>query len=223
MVHGHFYGIQYEIHLTKALDFYNDLLPIWMEVRTRIEMEKDKESGINKLILIPHEEFDQQLYNNKVFNEYIRENEAMCCDLKDFGENFIRNSKYYMVRQYKKLIKRNTSLPEPMTKQAYDELVKEWKKIEQMNFTDEKMNDDEWKEFNTKRSNIYNELNIQRIIHDPEYFEEIKKLEKKLLEQVNFTKEQGELIQNVLQKILTHPKLESIISWHGLNLVDGYY
>lgn len=223
MAHGNFYGIQYEIHLRKELDFYNDLLPIWMEVRARIEMAYNKESGINKLILIPHEEFDQQLYNNKVFNSYIRENDAMCCELKEFGENFIRNSKYYMVRQYEKFIKHNKSLPEPMTKQEYDELVKEWERLEKINFTDEKMNDDEWKEFNTKRSTIFNQLKIQRIIHDPEYFEEIKKLEKKLLEQVNFTKEQGELIQNVLQKLLTHSKLEGIISWYGLNLVDGYY
>jgi hypothetical protein len=219
MVHGNFYGIQYEIYLTKELDFYDDLLPIWSEVRARIELGKVKETGINKLIIIPYEEFSQQLYNKKVFDDYIRQNDRLSYNPESVRESYIRNSKYFMVRQYEKFIKHNKNLPEPMTKEQFDELVNEWEILEKINFTNEKMNDDEWKEFNTKRSNVYNQLKIQRIIHDPEYFEEIKKLEKKILEQVNFTKEQGELIE----KVLTHPKLEGIISWHGLNLVDGYY
>lgn len=219
MVHGNFYGIQYEIYLTKGLDFYDDLLPIWTQVRARIELGKVKESGINKLIIIPYEEFSQQLYNKKAFDDYIRQNDGLSYNHESVRESYIRNSKYFLVRQYEKFIKHNKNLPEPMTKEQFNELVNEWERLEKINFTNEKMNDDEWKEFNTKRSNVYNQLKIQRIIHDPEYFEEIKKLEKKLLEQVNFTKEQGELIQ----KVLTHPKLEGIISWHGLNLVDGYY
>ncbi len=40
MVNGNYYGIQYEIFLTKEIDFYDDLLPIWMDVRARIEMKK---------------------------------------------------------------------------------------------------------------------------------------------------------------------------------------
>jgi hypothetical protein len=223
MVHGNYYGIQYEIHLTKDLDFYDDLLPIWIEVRARIEMAKDKETGLNKLIVIPYEEFNQQLYNNKLFNSYARENDHVSCCSQNMHENEIRRYKYFIVRQYEKLIKNNKNLPEPMKKEEFDELVKEWEKLEKINFTDEKMSDEEWKEFDKKRTNIFNQLKFQRIIHDPEYFEEIKKLDKKLLEQVNFTKEQGERVQKVLQKVISHPKLEGIISWHGLTLVDGFY
>lgn len=219
MVHGNFYGIQYEIYINCDLDFYNDLLPIWTAVRARIELEKDKDTSINKLIIIPYEDFSKQLYNNKLFNDYSRENDQISYSHEGFNESYIRRSKYFMVRQYEKFIKHNKNLPEPMTNDEYDELVKEWERLEKIKFTEEKMNDDEWKEFNAKRSNIFNQLKIQRIIHDPEYFEEIKKLEKKILEQVNFTQEQGKIIQ----KILAHPKFEGNIIWHGLNLIDGYY
>jgi hypothetical protein len=219
MVHGNFYGIQYEIFINCNLDFYDDLLPIWTAVRARIELEKDKDAGINKLIIIPHEEFSQQLYNNKVFNSYSRENDQMSYSHESVRESFIRHSKYFMVRQYEKFVKHNKNLPEPMTKEQFDELVKEWERLEKIKFTEEKMNDDEWKEFNTKRSTTFNQLKIQRIIHDPEYFEEIKKLDKKILEQVNFTKEQSQIIQ----KVLAHPKFEGNVIWHGLNLIDGYY
>jgi hypothetical protein len=124
MVHGNFYGIQFEIYINCDLDFYNDLLPIWTDVRARIELEKDKKTGINKLIIISYEEFSQQLYNNKVFNAYIRENDAMRCHHSEFHENFIRHSTYFMVRQYEKFVKHNKNLPEPMTKEQFDELVK---------------------------------------------------------------------------------------------------
>lgn len=75
MVHGNYYGIQYEIHLTKELDFYDELLPIWMEVRARIEMTKDKYTGVHKLILIPYNDFSKILYNNKLFKSYVSEND----------------------------------------------------------------------------------------------------------------------------------------------------
>jgi hypothetical protein len=70
---------------------------------------------------------------------------------------------------------------------------------------------------------MFKQIRVQIIIHDAEYFEEIKSLNKKLLEQVNFTKEQSERVQKVLQKVISHPKLEGIISWHGLTLIDGFY
>lgn len=219
MVHGNFYGIQYEIYVNCDLDFYDDLLPIWITSRARIEMEKDKETGINKLIVIPYKEFSQQLYNNKLFNAYITENDRISYSHEGFNESYIRHSKYFMVRQYEKFIKHNKNLPEPMTKNEYDELVKKWERLETIKFTEEKMSDDEWKEFNTKRSNIFNQLKIQRIIHNQDCFEDIKKLDKKLIEQVNFTKEQSELIQ----KVLSHPNIEGAVSWHGLNLISGYY
>ena len=111
MVHGNFYGIQYEIFINCNLDFYDDLLPIWTAVRARIELEKDKETGINKLIIIPHEEFSQQLYNNKVFNSYSRENDQISYNHESVRESYIRHSKYFMVRQYEKFIKHNKNLP----------------------------------------------------------------------------------------------------------------
>jgi hypothetical protein len=37
--------------------------------------------------------------------------------------------------------------------------------------------------------------------------------------EVNFTEEQRELIQ----KVISHPNLDDIISWHGLTLVYGFW
>jgi hypothetical protein len=217
MVHGTYYGIQYEIHLTKEIDFYNDLLPIWMDVRSRIEMEKDKHTGNYKLIIISHREFEKQLLNSSIFKSYIRENNSIAFDKLNRSDDEIRQLKYVMVNLYEKIIKNNTDLPEPITKEKYNKLVMEWNEIERNSWMHDEMTDDEWREYNIKQFNICKQLKTQRIIHDLEYFDEIKSLYKELLEQVSFTEEQSKIIE----KVISHPKLDSIISRHGLTLVDG--
>lgn len=85
MVHGNYYGIQYEIHLTKEIDYYDDLLPIWMDVRTRIDMYRI--NGYYKLIVIPYVDFSEQLDNNSLFKSYIRMMNIKNAGMKINSEN----------------------------------------------------------------------------------------------------------------------------------------
>jgi hypothetical protein len=223
MVHGTYYGIQYEIHLTKDLDFYDDLLPIWMEVRARIEMEKDKYSGKYKLIVIPCKQFDKQLYNNSLFNKYIKQNneQSFCSEYKT--EQELISKKFVMITHYNRYVKHNSDLPEPISEQEYKLLLESWQQI--YNKLNENagiingLSNKEWNELETERTDLFNRLKVQRIIHNSDYFQEIKNLEKELTEQVTLSEEQSALIQ----KILSHSNLQGLISWHGLTLVDGFY
>jgi hypothetical protein len=216
MVHGTYYGIQYEIYLTKQIDFYNILLPIWMEVRSRIEMEKNNNGY--KLIVIPYRDFNSQLLKNSLFISYIKENNYSSYTKATQTEDYLRSNKLAIVRQYEKIIRHKTDLPEPITKEEFKKISDEMQELKQISLFDRNMSQEESSEFSRKYDEIFNQLQIQRIIHDPEYFEEIKDLHAKILEQVNFDDEQRELIQ----KVIFHPNLKGIISWHGLSLVDGF-
>lgn len=223
MVHGNYYGIQYEIYLTKLIDFYDDLLPIWVNARARIEMERDKNSGLYKLIVIPYQQFDKQLYNNSLFRKFIQENDEASFSRKYETEQELISKKFYMVTQYNSYVKHNSNLPDPISEEDYKLLLENWQQI--YNKLNENagiingLSNKEWNELETERTDLFNRLKVQRIIHNQEFFEEIKNLEKELLDQVSLSDEQNELIQ----KVLTHPKLEGLISWNGLSLISGYY
>jgi hypothetical protein len=216
MVHGNYYGIQYEVFLTKEIDFYNDLLPIWMEVRARIEIQKDKQTDNYKLIVIPYREIHQQTYDSSLFRSYVRENDETKMIQ---NEEYLRTQKFVMVRQYEKIIRHNTNLPEPITKEEFNQLSIQMQELESNCSWSGNLSQEEWREHDIKRNDIFSQIQVQRIIHDPKYFEEIKSLHAQILEQVTFTEEQRELIQ----KVVSHPKLDGIISWHGLTLVDGFW
>lgn len=214
MVHGNYYGIQYEVFLTKGIDFYEDLLPIWIETRARIEMKKDGETGTYKLIVIPYDEIDKQLHKNALFSSYVRENDE--CLYKKQYEEYLRTKKFAMVGQYEMIVRHNTNLPEPITREEFNQLSVEMQKLQHKGLYGN-LSQEEWREHDRKYTEIFNQLQVQRIIHDPEYFEEIKDLHTQLLDQVSFDDEQIERIK----KVISHPKLEGIISWRGLRLVNG--
>jgi hypothetical protein len=221
MVHGNYYGIQYEIHLTREIDYYDELLPIWINVRAKIEMEKDKKTGNYKLIVIPYNNFCNQLFKNELFNSYVRENDKYSFSSVNNknNEEYIKNNKFLMVRLYENNIRFETLLPEPITKEEFNQLIIERKQLEFEELSNVNKSQDQWREHYTKYNENFRILKVQRIIHDKEYFEEIKSLHKQLLDQIILSEEQKKLIENVL----LNPKLEGIISWHGLTLVEGYY
>jgi len=212
MVHGNFYGIQYEIILNKEIDFYNDLLPIWISTRSRIEMEN------NKLIVISHGSFNKQLYHNSIFNEYVEQNNEASYQIKHTNEDQIINNKYLMVNHYSKYVKNNYNLPEPMNEEEYKKLVEKYQDI-CYKVNDNAISTNEYLYLEGKKTKLFDELKVQRIIYNSEYFEEIKNLEKNIINQITLTNEQNEFIQ----KVITHPKLEGLINWHGLNLVSGFF
>jgi hypothetical protein len=210
MVHGNYYDIQYEIFLTKEIDFYDDLLPIWMEVRAKIEIQKDK--------LIVYRKFDKQLCKNSLFSSYVRENDDRLCK-GIHTEEYLRTKKFLMVNLYEKLIRHNTNLPNPITKEEFNQLSIERQRLEHIDRWSRNLSQAELREHTIKYNKLLDEIQVQRIIHDPEYFEEIKNLHAQILEEVRFTEEQRELIE----KVISHPKLEGNVRWHGLTLVDGYW
>jgi hypothetical protein len=224
MVHGIDYGIQYEIYLNKHIDFYNDLLEIWSSVRVRIEMETDKYNGKTKLIVIPNKIFDRQLDSNSLFKEYVSQLNKVYYDFhrKLYTEEEIIDLKFFMVSEYSKLIKHNDSLPNPLAEYEFNRLINLWREIQDKDCNEEfwkNVSDEELKEFETEYEYIYNSLKYQKIIHNSEYFTEIKMLEEKLTNQVILSAEQNELVQ----KVLSHPKLDGLVSWHGLSLCQEYY
>jgi hypothetical protein len=218
MVHGTYFGIQYEIYLKPNiyLDFFNDLLPIWIETRTRIEIEYDKYNGRCKLIIIPYKVFDKQLSKSTLFRQYIDEN-LSCKYSKELTEEEVKELLFFNVCQYSIFIKHNLNLPEKISNDEFKKLAESWKIIQgkKTAFLSEK----ECIEIEIERNELFYKLKYQRIMHDTEYFQKIINLEKDITEQVNLTEQQLALINMVI----SHPKLEGLIGWHGLNLVDGFY
>ena len=124
-----------------------------------------------------------------------------------------------MVKQYIKYLKYNSDLPDPISEDSYKVFV------ESLEYVCNKLNkktdlsQKEVEQLENQKIYLSNKLRVQRIIHNKKFFEEIKNLEKELIQQVNLSEEQNELIK----KVVTHPKLEGIISRHGLTIIDGYY
>ena len=78
MVHGNYYGVQYEIFLNKELDLYNDILPICIHVRKMISLEKiDRNSEQYKLVIIPHEELKKRFYQKQNTRKYAENNDLI--------------------------------------------------------------------------------------------------------------------------------------------------
>ena len=222
MVHGNYYGAQYEIYLNKQVDFYNDILPIWMSVRERIEYELSKiGNGKCKLVIIPYQKLDRRFVKLEHTENYVSANDKITFNHSLTRKNNSEEFKYYDVKNYKNLIKHFNNLQEPISI-AELELLEETYETVRKNCYDadfwNKYSEKEQMEFNTERADLLAKLNIQRIIARPEYFEEIVRLEKSLTDIVLSDKE-----NELVQKVLNHPKLDGLIESHGINLIEGFY
>lgn len=222
MVHGTNYGIQYEIHLTRDIDFYDELLPIWSATRTRIEMEKNKDDGTCKLTVIPHTEFIKQLYYNAKFLSYTTGIEKVISETDDVLRRAALD--YFLVRVYENSVRHNANLPEPMSFAEYNTLIDKYRSLRtnlrnDVRYCDKIMSKEEWEALCEDHDKIANELQIQQVIHDKIRFEKIKALHNELFEQISLNDEQNSRIQNVL----SHPTLQDIIKWQGFTLVEKHY
>jgi hypothetical protein len=94
MINRHYYGIQYEIHLIREIDYFGELLPIWANIRSKIEMEKDTKTGNYKLIVIPCEDFYEKLLKNYVSDNT---NHSYLSDDDKNNEEYIRNNNGWIV------------------------------------------------------------------------------------------------------------------------------
>lgn len=221
MVHGNYYGVQYEIYLNKELDLFDDILPICIDVRKMISLEKvDKISKKYKLVVIPYKELEKRFVKKEYFSNYMQSNDyisfnSLHITRKSNSDKF----KYYDVKTYKNILKHN-QCPIPFTQEELKNCEKRFEDIIEIYKCDNFWNkpEEERKELDIEQDKLRQTLNIQRIISNPVYFEEIKEIERELTN-IELTRDEEELVLQVLH----HPKLEGVISSHGINLIDGFY
>lgn len=221
MVHGNYYGVQYEIYLNQEVDLFNDVLPICIDVRKMISLEKiNQDSDHYKLVIIPYRELDKRFEKREYFSKYTRSIDYISYNYKITRKTNPELFKYYDVRNYSNYIK-YLELPEPYTEEEFQKLEHRVEELSsKYNEHDywEKYSSEERKKFDIERSILLKVLTVQRIIINNEYFEEIKEIERELTD-IKLTETEEELITRILE----HPKLEGKISSHGINLIDGFY
>lgn len=221
MVHGNYYGVQYEIYLNKMIDLFDDVLPICIDVRKMISLEKiDKNSDNYKLVIIPYRELDKRFEKREHAGKYIRS-----LDEISYNHQITRKTnpdlfKYYDVKVYTQHIKHSEDV-EPYKEEMFEKLefrVQELSsKYNELDYW-EKYSSEERKNYDIERGILMDVLKVQRIIRNKDYYEEIKQIERELTD-IELTDGEKELITRVLE----HPKLEGKISSHGINLIDGFY
>ncbi len=232
MVHGNYYGIQYEIALNESIDFYNDLLPIWTQCRSQIKMTTCEITGKCILIVIPYSVFDEQRRSSLLFGQYMRENDNLEYD-NEFKSTIIENHTQYVfygVKRYVDFRMSHMYYGLPLEGEEYDSVAKEdfqkrKKRIIEIGYILESGREDKKtrislsEELNSLYGSMGRSFTIQQIIFDSEYLQQIKTMHAQLLNEIKMTAEQEELVQKVLQ----HPTIRDKVAWHGLELTSGYW
>ena len=221
MVHGNYYGVQYEIYINKELDLFNDILPICINVRKMISLEKvDKNSEQYKLVIIPYRELNERFEKKEQVRKYMQS-----LDEISYNHQFTRKThpdlfKYYDVKIYKTYIKHSKEIDEPCTEEMFENLEKKLeellRKYDEDDFWDKSKQ--ELDEFGIEVGILKDILKIQRIIRNKDYFEEIKEIEREL---TNIELTDGE--KEIINKVINHPKLEGAIDFYGINLIEGFF
>lgn len=189
MVHGTNYGIQYEIVLNEDIDFYDDLLPIWTS--TRCKIEKTKNGGEIKLIIFTIYDFSEQL-ENTIFNDFLKYSYHSDCDINFSSMPFL------LSHYYNKGINKDK-----ISDVEYDNYLLQYFEL--------KKNIHYNTGHDAKYIKIFNILVSHTIIKN---MNEIKKLEQSYYDLITLTPQQNEIIE----KVLTHPKLKDKIKSNGLKI-----
>jgi hypothetical protein len=222
MVHGFYYGVQYEICLNKKVDLFDDILPICIDVRTMISLEKGKSSHEqDKLIIIPYRSLDGRFSERQHNRNYVTSLDEIKMNRATNRKTNPRAFKYYDVKMYKMHIKYANNVQQPYTDELFQQLENRLDELTN-NYDEEdyseKYSYEERMQFYYEKSLLIEQLTVQRIIRDKEYFEEIKEIERELTD-ITLTESEENLVMQVLQ----HPKIKDIIAYHGINLVDTFY
>ena len=223
MVHGISGSLQYEIHLTQHVDFFDDILPICIDVRELFTLKKTQMNNkdVYKLIIISNNTFEDILnknnYNkkNEIYNEqlgvlfeYLKKYTSVLYYDEYNGKKINdEDLKYINVVYYKDMIKHIDIMPNICTKEELDNIQNELNQLKEIWHTNN--------DLKNKYVQLFDTLKIQKIINNVDYFKEIVELEKKL---TNF--ELTNDMQELINKVISHPKLKNIISWHGISLIE---
>ena len=221
MVHGNYYGVQYEIYLKKGIDFFTDILPICIDVRKMISLEKiNKDSYQHKLVIIPYKEFDKRFEKREHVRKYMESLDEISYNHQITRKTNPKEFKYYDVKVYTQHIKYCEDVHQPYTEEIFEKLENRVQELSsKYNELDywEKYSSEERKNFDIERGILMDVLKVQRIVRNKEYFEEIKQIERELTD-IELTDTEKDLIN----RIINHSKLEGGIQWHGINLVAWY-
>jgi len=218
MVHGTNYGVQYVIYLDEEVDFFNDILPICMDVRHMIEYVKMSNANKSKLILFSDTTFYERFSTIPLAKKYVS------C-LTEHSYSYIDKTsdvkKYQDVKMYNNSIKYSEKV-DPYTEEMYDTLKNKIQELTNLYSLLQQESEDYSKEDYSNMSKIRTELiqlsdkqSIQDFIKNKAYFEEIKEIEKDITN-IELTDEE----KDIISRIINHPKLEGKYSAHGMMLID---
>jgi hypothetical protein len=211
MVHDYYYGVYYIIVLTQPIDYYDDLLPICIANRHDL-----KERGKNKICIFNERIFDKRLCKEEMtsfksamfelnFNSLRYNHTSPTC--RDTLTDLYVNYDCFI---YSNFIKHNNI--EVMSDEEFDNLTLKYE-----NFNNEGGKDMSNDEYLIAHHELNKSFLIQTVLKNKN-FDKVVELEKKLTN-IELTEEEKTLINN----IVSHPKLNGIIKYHGFELVNYYY
>jgi len=210
MVHGNYYSVEYYIYLSKPLDYFDDILPICSDIRYLFEGMYSN----NGLKIFDYQKFSSRFLKSDVRGEYIKSCDKISYEnLKDrvkYAELF----KYFDVKIYNKnKYDIESGIIKKIDIEEFYKLEKRFRELYIITYTSNDYSQELYKEMNE----ISKILDIQRIIIDDKYHEEIKMLESQIVD-IELLDDEKEM----LNKILNHPKLKGLIVKHGFELFCEY-
>ncbi len=209
MVHGNYYGVQYVLTLSKILDYYDDVLPLCALHRTMFDLVNvDKEANTCQLRVLFYSKLDDRFAKNPK-----AQNLMGACDMINYNyemqrETHFEEFKYQDVMMFTRLIKHKN--------------VARWTKEEyqtELEFHNNLHKDDD-DAYGDKReyAKRYKQFEIQRIMVDAAYFQEIMILEEQLTA-IKLTDAE----QTLVDAVKSHPSIRSLVVDAGIDLTSGYY
>lgn len=217
MVHGISYVIQYEVYLKEEIDFFNDFLPICISLRTMFKYEKCKYNNGWKIIVLS----DRQL--KKRFSQLPYSHKFVQC-MYETGYNddaITREShpeifKYYDAFVYSQCIK-NANYTS-ITQDEFNELKERYNYVKNILNGNIDVKDKDMLQYYKEMNEIRNNLKIQNVLIDKDYFDSVKQLYNELTD-IKLTEDENSLIETVIN----HPKLEGLIIGMNFTLTSHNY
>jgi hypothetical protein len=213
------HAVQYEISLTTKLDYFNDILPICIDIRRMLkysEVPMNIYENKHKIIVFGHEKFAHRfnicsLHSSKYQSILNKLSSTNCCITYE-------DQLYTNVKIYKNKIKHNPENQTPIDKEKFNELENAYNEIETSLNSYKKyeiFTQSEIQKLEYDKIKLHDVLEIQRCVQNEKYFNKLIAIEKELTN-IELSEEEN----NILQKVLNHPKLNGIIEFHGFNLVE---
>jgi hypothetical protein len=209
MVHGNYYGVQYVLTLSKVLDYYDDVLPLCALHRTMFDLVNvDKEANTCQLRVLFYGTLDDRFAANPKASMLMG-----ACDTIAYNYNHVKREthfeefKYQDVMVYSRLIKHKNLTR--CTKEEYQA---------ELDFHNNLYKDDDDCGDIREYAKRGKQFEIQRIMVDAAYFQEIMILEEKLTA-IELTESE----QTLVDAVKNHASIRSLVTDAGIDLTSGPY